>query len=58
MSWPTSLPEIRSLKDTQRHAKFRMARWPQHIWTTLFTYTVIFFGFPLLAFALWRWVRG
>jgi len=35
-----------------------MARWPQHIWTTLFTYTVIFFGFPLLAFALWRWVRG
>jgi hypothetical protein len=35
-----------------------MARWPQHIWTTLFTYTVIFVGFPLLAFALWKWVRG
>jgi hypothetical protein len=35
-----------------------MARWPQHIWTTLFTYSVIFIGFPLLCMMLWRWVRG
>jgi len=35
-----------------------MARWPQHLWTTLFTYTVIFVGFPLLCMMLWRWVRG
>ena len=36
----------------------RMARWPQHVWTTLFTYTVIFVGFPLLCLMFWRWVRG
>jgi hypothetical protein len=35
-----------------------MARWPQHVWTTLFTYTVIFVGFPLLSLLFWRWVRG
>jgi hypothetical protein len=35
-----------------------MARWPHHVWTTLFTYGVIFIGFPLLAFLLWAWVRG
>jgi hypothetical protein len=35
-----------------------MARWPHHVWTTLFTYTVIFIGFPLLCLVLWRWVRG
>jgi hypothetical protein len=35
-----------------------MARWPEHIWTTLFTYGVIFIGFPLLCFVTWMWVRG
>jgi len=35
-----------------------MARWPKHLWTTLFTYGVIFVGFPLIAFLLWAWVRG
>ena len=35
-----------------------MARWPHNLWTTLFTYAVIFVGFPLLAFLLWMWVRG
>ena len=35
-----------------------MARWPKHVWTTLFTYGVIFLGFPLLCFVLWAWVRG
>jgi hypothetical protein len=35
-----------------------MARWPQRLWTTLFTYTVIFVGFPLLAWLLYRWVRA
>ncbi len=34
-----------------------MARWPEHLWTTVFTYTVIFVGFPVLAFLLWWWVR-
>ncbi len=34
-----------------------MARWPQNLWTTVFTYTSIFVGFPLLAFLLWWWVR-
>mgnify|MGYP003332842494 FL=1 len=35
-----------------------MARWPEHLWTTIFTYAVIFVGFPLLCFMLWNWVRG
>jgi hypothetical protein len=35
-----------------------MARWPRHVWTTIFTYGVIFCGFPLLGFLLWMWVRG
>jgi hypothetical protein len=35
-----------------------MARWPEHAWTTLFTYGVIFIGFPLLSLLLWSWVRG
>jgi hypothetical protein len=35
-----------------------MARWPRHLWTTLFTYGVIFIGFPLLCFLFWTWVRG
>jgi hypothetical protein len=35
-----------------------MARWPTNLWTTLFTYGVIFVGFPLLALLFWWWVRG
>lgn len=38
--------------------RIRMARWPQHVWTTIFTYAVIFGGFPLLCLVFWRWVRG
>lgn len=34
-----------------------MARWPEHLWTTLFTYGVIFLGFPALCLLLWLWVR-
>jgi hypothetical protein len=35
-----------------------MARWPKHLWTTLFTYGVIFAGFPLLCYLFWTWVRA
>jgi len=35
-----------------------MARWPRHAWTTLFTYGIIFFGFPALCVLFWMWVRG
>lgn len=35
-----------------------MARWPEHAWTTIFTYGLIFIGFPLLCLLLWQWVRG
>ena len=35
-----------------------MARWPTHVWTTLFTYGVIFIGFPLFCLLFWVWVRG
>ena len=35
-----------------------MARWPKHIWTTLFTYGLIFVGFPLLCLLALAFVRG
>ena len=35
-----------------------MARWPRHAWTTLFTYGIIFVGFPTLCVLFWMWVRG
>ena len=35
-----------------------MARWPRHFWTTLFTYGIIFIGFPVLCWWAYRWVRG
>lgn len=35
-----------------------MARWPRHVWTTLFTYLAIFGGFPLLCWLAYAWVRG
>jgi hypothetical protein len=35
-----------------------MARWPRHVWTTLFTYLAVFGGFPLLCWLASRWVRG
>ena len=35
-----------------------MARWPKHMWTTLFTYGAIFLLFPLLAWLAYAYVRG
>lgn len=35
-----------------------MARWPRHVWTTLFTYLAVFLGFPLLCWLAYAWVRG
>ena len=35
-----------------------MARWPRQVWTTIFTYGLIFAGFPLLAWLAYAWVRG
>lgn len=35
-----------------------MARWPRHSWTTLFTYALIFAGFPLLCLLAYAWVQG
>jgi hypothetical protein len=35
-----------------------MARWPRHVWTSLFTYGVIFVGFPALCLLAYAWVRG
>ncbi len=34
-----------------------MARWPRHIWTSLFTYGVIFIAFPLLCLLTYAWVQ-
>jgi hypothetical protein len=35
-----------------------MARWPRHLWTTIFTYGLIFVVFPLLALLAYLWVGG
>ena len=35
-----------------------MARWPKQIWTTIFTYGLIFVGFPLLCLLAFAYVRG
>ena len=39
-------------------APSHMARWPRHVWTTIFTYLVIFIGFPLLCWLAYAWVQG
>jgi len=36
----------------------RMARWPRHVWTSIFTYGTVFVLFPLLCFLAYWWVRG
>ena len=35
-----------------------MARWPRHVWTSIYTYGVIFVVFPLLCLLAFAWVRG
>jgi hypothetical protein len=35
-----------------------MARWPRHVWTTIFTYGTVFVLFPLLCWLAYAWVRG
>ena len=35
-----------------------MARWPRHIWTTLFTYGTMFVLFPLLCWLAYAFVQG
>ncbi len=34
-----------------------MARWPRHVWTSLFTYGVIFVAFPMLCLLAYAWVQ-
>jgi hypothetical protein len=35
-----------------------MARWPRHVWTSIYTYTVIFVLFPLLCLLAYAYVHG
>jgi hypothetical protein len=35
-----------------------MARWPLRTWTTIFTYVLIFVGFPVLCLLAVAYVRG
>jgi hypothetical protein len=37
---------------------FPMARWPRHLWTSIFTYGTIFVLFPILCLLAYAWVRG
>jgi hypothetical protein len=39
-------------------AKIAMARWPRHVWTSIFTYGIIFLLFPLLCLLAYLWVNG
>lgn len=34
-----------------------MARWPRHVWTTIFTYITIFVLFPIICLLAVLWVR-
>jgi hypothetical protein len=36
----------------------QMARWPQHVWTSIFTYGTVFVLFPLLCLLAYAWVKG
>ena len=35
-----------------------MARWPRTVWTSIYTYAVVFLLFPLLCAVAYAWVRG
>jgi hypothetical protein len=35
-----------------------MARWPRHMWTTLFTYGTMFVLFPVLCWLAYAYVQG
>jgi hypothetical protein len=35
-----------------------MARWPRHVWTSIFTYATVFVLFPLLCLLAYAWVKG
>src|SRR3954466_11489632 len=35
-----------------------MARWPRHVWTSIFTYATVFILFPLLCLLAYAWVKG
>jgi hypothetical protein len=35
-----------------------MARWPRHVWTSIFTYGTVFVLFPLLCLLAYAWVSG
>lgn len=40
------------------HYNKKMARWPRHVWTSIFTYATVFVLFPLLCLLAYAWVRG
>lgn len=48
---------ISSLNDKTPHDCNAMARWPRHVWTTIFTYAIVFLGFPLLCLLAYAWVN-
>jgi hypothetical protein len=43
---------------SQRQKHGGMARWPRHVWTSIFTYATVFVLFPLLCLLAYAWVRG
>jgi hypothetical protein len=55
-SW-TGYKECGGRAAAQR-AEASMARWPRHVWTSIFTYATVFVLFPLLCLLAYAWVRG
>ena len=39
------------------HLGVTMARWPRHVWTSIFTYGIVFVLFPLLCLLAYAWVH-
>jgi hypothetical protein len=50
-----SFPRIRHLIPSR--GIVIMARWPRHVWTSIFTYAIVFLLFPALCLLAYAWVQ-
>jgi hypothetical protein len=55
--WPAVRSAERREGATLRY-NTTMARWPRHVWTSIFTYASVFILFPLLCLLAYAWVKG
>src|SRR5262245_57839265 len=52
--WPRCRVGAKPLNPRLR--QIHMARWPRHVWTSIFTYATVFVLFPLLCLLAYAWV--